>query len=80
MEKAILYFLKYRQNLLKELLFKKEHKQCGEGIFIYVLCCSNENNLNHISCNVPRLNVMYLTFKKAHVEKKNTHHVFYAKE
>jgi hypothetical protein len=70
MEKVVPSILIYWYNLLKLLIFKKEHKQCTKGNFWFTVCHSNEKNLNYISCNVPRLNVVYLTLKKAHVEKK----------
>lgn len=76
MENAVLYFIKYWQNLPKELIFKREREQYRQGIFVcvcvYVLCCCNEKNLNHISCNVPRLNVICLTFIKSTCWEKET--------
>ena len=52
---------------------KRDTGSRERGFFLMcapVLGCSNEKNLNHISCNVPRLNVICLTKKKTHVEKK----------
>lgn len=62
-------------------MFKRNTSSKERGFFMCacVLCCSNEKNLNHISCNVPRLNVICLTLKK-HMLRKRNQRVFYAKE
>lgn len=56
------------QDLLKLLIFEKQCKQGTEGDFSFTACHSNEKNLDHISCNVPRLNVTYLALETGQAE------------
>ena len=67
-------YMIYFNKKLRNLMCKRNIGSTERGFFMYasVLCCSNEKNINHISCNVPRLNVICLTKKKNTCWEKET--------